>query len=79
MNAHFIHQGADKPVNGFFIGTSPELEIALYTVCFITRADNDCLLKLANNDVVIVTYTFRYRSKNLIGTAYPQIPSNYVY
>lgn len=77
MRAHFNYQGVDKPVNGFFIGTSPELDIALYTLCFVTRADNDCLLKLANNDIIIKTQTFRYRSKNLIGTAYPQIPSNW--
>lgn len=73
MKLHFNQQGVDKPVDTMFVGTSPELEMALYTVCFVTRADNDCKLKLANEDVEIVTHTFRYRSKNLIGSAYPQI------
>lgn len=73
MKLHFNQQGVDKPVNSMFIGTSPELEMALYTLCFVTRADNDCNLKLANQDVNIVTHTFRYRSKNMIGSAYPQI------
>lgn len=70
---HFTQQGVDKPVNSMFIGTSPELEMALYTLCFVTRADSECNLKLANNDVSIMTHTFRYRSKNLIGSGYPQI------
>lgn len=73
MKLHFNQQGVDKPVDTMFIGTSPELEMALYTLCFVTRADNDCKLKLANEDLEIITHTFRYRSKNLIGSAYPQI------
>ncbi|CAB3240813.1 unnamed protein product [Arctia plantaginis] len=73
LKFHFNQQGLDKPVNGMFIGTSPELELALYTLCFITRVDNDCNLKLGNKDVNIVTYNYRYRSKNLVGTAFPQI------
>ena len=73
MKFHFNQQGVDKPVNTIFLGTSPELEMALYTLCYVTRVDNDCKLKLANKDVSIVSYNFRYRSKNMIGSAYPQI------
>lgn len=70
---HFNQQGVDKPVGTMFIGTSPELEMSLYTLCYVTRVDTDCKLKLGNNEVDIVTYNFRYRSKNYIGSAYPQI------
>ncbi|CAH0592606.1 unnamed protein product [Chrysodeixis includens] len=73
LKFHFNQQGVDKPVNSIFIGTSPELEMALYTLCFVTRADKECKLKLANKDVNIVTYNFRYRSKNLIGSAFAEI------
>lgn len=73
MKLHFDQQGVDKPVDSMFIGTSPELEMALYTLCFVTRSDKDCTLKLGGKNVDIVTHTFRYRSKNLIGSAYPQI------
>lgn len=79
VKLHFMQQGIDKPVNSMIIGTSPEMDIALYTLCFVTRADQDCKLKLANNEIQIITHTFRYRSKNLIGSAYPQIPSNWSY
>ncbi|XP_045528271.1 uridylate-specific endoribonuclease D [Pieris brassicae] len=73
LKMHFNQQGVDKPVGTMFIGTSPELEMSLYTLCYVTRVDNDCKLKLGNNEVDIVTYNFRYRSKNYIGSAYPQI------
>lgn len=73
LKLHFTQQGVDKPVDSMFIGTSPELEIALYTLCFVTRTDNDCYLKLAGKDVNIITHSYRYRSKNFIGSAYPQI------
>ncbi|XP_050346584.1 endoribonuclease CG2145-like [Nymphalis io] len=73
LKMHFNQQGVDKPVDSMFIGTSPELEMALYTLCFVTRADKDCKLKLGTKDVEIVTHNFRYRSKNYIGSAYPQI------
>ncbi|XP_014367041.2 endoribonuclease CG2145-like isoform X1 [Papilio machaon] len=73
IKLHFNQQGVDKPVDSMFIGTSPELEIALYTLCFVTREGDDCRLKLANKDVNILTHNFRYRSKNYIGSAFPQI------
>ncbi|XP_028156226.1 poly(U)-specific endoribonuclease homolog [Ostrinia furnacalis] len=73
IKLHFNQQGVDKPVDSLFIGTSPELEMALYTVCFLTRVDDDCNVKLAGKDVKVMTHNFRYRSKNYIGSAYPQI------
>ncbi|CAH2050504.1 unnamed protein product, partial [Iphiclides podalirius] len=73
VKLHFNQQGVDKPVDSMFIGTSPELEIALYTLCFVTRVGEDCPLKLGNKDVNIITHNFRYRSKNYIGSAFPQI------
>lgn len=56
-----------------FVGTSPELEVALYTVCFEVRPDKDCPISLGGNKLLIRTHTFRYRGKNLIGSAFPEI------
>uniref|UniRef100_A0A6P7F710 Poly(U)-specific endoribonuclease homolog isoform X1 n=1 Tax=Diabrotica virgifera virgifera TaxID=50390 RepID=A0A6P7F710_DIAVI len=70
---HFTLNGVDKPVNSMFIGTSPELEMALYSTCFLLRPDRVCPLKLNGNRFIIRTYTFRYRGKNLIGSAFPEI------
>ncbi|XP_055606628.1 endoribonuclease CG2145-like [Uranotaenia lowii] len=60
-----------KPSNSLFIATSPELEFALYTVCFQLRADTECPLAYNGKKFTIKTFTFRYRGKNLIGGAWP--------
>lgn len=60
-----------KPSNSLFVGTSPELEIALYTVCFQMRPDTECPLAFNGKKFAIKTFTFRYRGKNLIGGAWP--------
>ncbi|XP_065077283.1 endoribonuclease CG2145-like [Ochlerotatus camptorhynchus] len=61
----------NKPSNSLFIGTSPELEIALYTVCFQMRPDTECPLVFNGKKFTLKTFTFRYRGKNLIGGAWP--------
>lgn len=73
LKYHFTFHDIDKPVGSMFIGTSPELEIALYSVCFLLRADKICPLKMNGNKFIIRTYTYRYRSKNMIGSAFPEI------
>ncbi|XP_017045856.1 poly(U)-specific endoribonuclease homolog [Drosophila ficusphila] len=73
IKIRFSHQGINKPVNSLFVGTSPELELALYTVCFQLRPDRTCPVSLGNSRFGIVTYSWRYRGKNLIGSAYPEI------
>jgi len=69
----FTLNGLNKPTNSLFIGTSPELELALYTVCFELRADEDCRLGYGGKTFNIVTHSFKYRGKNHIGSAYPEI------
>lgn len=73
MKVRFTHNGLNKPVNTLFVGTSPELELALYTVCFKLRPDRTCPVSLGNNKFGVVTYSWRYRGKSLIGSAYPEI------
>ncbi|XP_017467938.1 PREDICTED: poly(U)-specific endoribonuclease homolog [Rhagoletis zephyria] len=73
LKVRFTHNGVTKPVNGVFAGTSPELELALYTVCFQLRPDRSCPVSLGNQRLGIVTYTWRYRGKHLIGSAFPEI------
>lgn len=69
----FTFDNLPKPVNGMFIGSSPELEIALYTLCFEMFPDKECLLAADGNQFKIRTYTFRYRGKSVIGSAYPEV------
>lgn len=55
-----------------FIGTPPEFDIALYTVCFEVNK-SECHVSLDGNKFVIRTYPFKYRGKRLIGSAFPEI------
>ncbi|XP_011871952.1 PREDICTED: poly(U)-specific endoribonuclease homolog [Vollenhovia emeryi] len=73
VKMHAKFNGYDKPIVSVFIGTSPELEMALYTVCFYARPDGNCPVSLGGTKFNIITHKFRYRGKDLIGTAYPDI------
>ncbi|KAK0098906.1 hypothetical protein PV326_000067 [Microctonus aethiopoides] len=73
IKLHAKFNGIDKPVTSMFIGTSPELEMALYTVCFFVRPDQTCPVQLGGSKFNIVTHKFRYRNKDLVGSAYPEI------
>ncbi|XP_015122473.1 basic proline-rich protein [Diachasma alloeum] len=48
------------------IGTSPELEMALYTVCFYARPNDICPVSLGGTQFYIYTHSFRYFGKDLI-------------
>jgi poly(U)-specific endoribonuclease len=62
-----------KPTNSLFIGTSPELELALYTICFTLRPDKNCFLSSDGQRFLINTHTWTYKGKNLVGSAFPEI------
>lgn len=70
---HFTFNGLDKPVGSMFIGTSPEFEMALYTTCFLLRPDGICPMKLGGNKFIIRTFSYRYKRKQMIGSAFPEI------
>ncbi|XP_045479373.1 endoribonuclease CG2145-like [Harmonia axyridis] len=73
LKFNFDFHGINKPVGSMFIGTSPEFEMALYSTCFILRADRVCPSKLGGKRLVIRTYSFMYNGKKLIGSAFPEI------
>ncbi|XP_046401968.1 endoribonuclease CG2145-like [Ischnura elegans] len=60
-----------KPIGSIFVGTSPEFEMALYTVCFLARPNRTCPIKLNGLPVIIQTHQREYNGKVYIGTAYP--------
>lgn len=67
--------GVQKSFNGFFVGTSPELELSLYTVCFLTTPKNEvCEIQLGTAKLSIVSYVWEWKGKQLIATAYVQLP-----
>ena len=46
-----------KPTSSMLIGTSPELELALYTLCYKTRPNEECFVSLGGTKFTIYTGT----------------------
>lgn len=70
----FRWNNAIKGRHSIFLGTSPELEIALYTLCFVTRRDTDCTVEIAGKPQIIVTRTFKdYQNKRATRTLKGQL------
>lgn len=71
--------GIYKPFNTISIGSSPELDIALYTICFLARPDAFCPVQgPASSDrnsrvtrYRIQSFVQTYRGNKFIGSAFP--------
>ncbi|XP_078587177.1 uridylate-specific endoribonuclease D-like [Branchiostoma floridae x Branchiostoma japonicum] len=59
-----------KNLGGFFLGTSPEFDVAIYTLCFLTRPNGPCQFTMAGSQMRIITYSWLDRGRYL-ATAYP--------
>ncbi|XP_049737475.1 uridylate-specific endoribonuclease isoform X1 [Elephas maximus indicus] len=70
----FDWDGYYKEVGSAFIGSSPEFEFALYSLCFIARPGKVCQLSLGGYPLAIQTYTWNKSTygngKKYIATAY---------
>ncbi len=69
--AAFDWWDAYKSGASFFYGSSPEFELAAYTLCFKARSNSQCMLSMDGNDVTIQTYTNSNADFETVGTAYP--------
>ncbi|XP_070263898.1 uridylate-specific endoribonuclease [Myotis yumanensis] len=70
----FNWDGYYKEVGSAFIGSSPEFEFALYSLCFIARPGKTCQLSLGGYPLAIQTYSWDKSTygngKKYIATAY---------
>ncbi|KAB7498359.1 Poly(U)-specific endoribonuclease-like protein, partial [Armadillidium nasatum] len=73
LKMRFDWMNYTKPVGSMFVGTSPELEMALYTLCFYARQNAGCNLQMNNHRFRIKVYQQTYNGKKVIGSAYPEI------
>jgi len=71
IRLRFRWHRARKPVGGMFIGTSPELEMAVYTICFFAKPNSDCSVMMDGKTFNIKT--FDIHGKKIIGSAYPEV------
>ncbi|XP_033225966.1 poly(U)-specific endoribonuclease homolog [Belonocnema kinseyi] len=59
--------------SSFFIGTPPEVEIALDTVCFYVKPGKSCRIYTQGNTFTIQTYVKKSEGNNLVASAYPRL------
>ncbi|KAM4044854.1 uridylate-specific endoribonuclease D-like [Anomaloglossus baeobatrachus] len=66
-----------KTLGSFFIGSSPEFDIAMYTLCYVTRPDSLCTVQLGDASLKIQTYSWANSSygngKRYLASSYPNI------
>uniref|UniRef100_A0A914EL56 Endoribonuclease n=1 Tax=Acrobeloides nanus TaxID=290746 RepID=A0A914EL56_9BILA len=62
-----------KPMGGFFIGTSPAFDLAIYTVCALTQPGNStCTFSMDGTyDISITSYVQNCTVGTCLSTAYP--------
>ncbi|KAL3888700.1 hypothetical protein ACJMK2_001064 [Sinanodonta woodiana] len=65
--------GIKKTKASFFLGTSPEFDMAVYTICSLVHRDSLCKFTLQNQAVSIQTWDIAHKSGYQIGSAYPSI------
>ncbi|KAG7264407.1 hypothetical protein CRUP_014316 [Coryphaenoides rupestris] len=78
LGMQFLWDGYYKQVGSAIIGCSPEFDLALYSLCYITRPGRRCSLSLGGKELLIQTYTwdnsFYGDGKKFIGSAFPATP-----
>uniref|UniRef100_A0A3Q2QFF0 Uridylate-specific endoribonuclease n=1 Tax=Fundulus heteroclitus TaxID=8078 RepID=A0A3Q2QFF0_FUNHE len=74
LNLQFSWHGVVKPVGSAFIGTSPEFEMALFTVLFLinTERSTTALVNIDQCQMELVVI----RQGRCLGTAYPKLLSS---
>ena len=68
---NFYFRGAHKDISSIWIGKSPELQFALYTVCFLARQGEDCYITVEGGRVMYIqNFTMSGVSPTTIGTVF---------
>ena len=71
--AAFTWFGGSKSKGSFFLGTSPEFDIALYSICALVHPNSLCRFTLEGFQVAIQTWDIGHKTGGQIGSAYPSI------
>jgi len=67
---NFTYLTYNKPVSSMFIRTSPEVEVALYTLCLLTRVGTACPVRRSGVNLTMTVWDMTNLPKT-IGSAYP--------
>ncbi|XP_013996735.1 uridylate-specific endoribonuclease C isoform X1 [Salmo salar] len=74
LNLQFSWKGLVKPVGSSFIGVSPEFEVALFTILFLTSTDKVTTAVVKVDEYLLEVVV--YRQGRSIGTSYPKLLSS---
>ena len=69
LKLNFQMDGIVRPNATIFVGTMPELEMSLYTICFYARPNNACPVSLGGAKFNIYTHMFTYFGNDVIDLA----------
>lgn len=69
--AKFEWNGKMKTKGSFFIGVSPEFDMAIYTLCAMTHPNSICSFTIQGQTIQIQTWDINHKSGLQIGSAYP--------
>ncbi|GMH42742.1 hypothetical protein BSKO_10661 [Bryopsis sp. KO-2023] len=72
LSVQLFWKGEKKPVTSMFIGTSPEFEIALYSLYFLAGEEHN-MVDILNYDVDIRCHRIRSKYGDKISTCFPDI------
>uniref|UniRef100_UPI00398E5D13 uridylate-specific endoribonuclease A n=1 Tax=Pristiophorus japonicus TaxID=55135 RepID=UPI00398E5D13 len=74
----FNWNGYYKAVGSGIVGSSPEFDFAIFTLCFIAKPDKQCTVSLGGNTMNIQTYTWTKSTygngKKYVASAFPLTP-----
>lgn len=71
LTLNFEMDGLVQTNRTIFVGTMPELEMSLYTICFYARPNNACPVSLGGTKFVIYTHSFTHFGKEVIDLGFP--------
>ncbi len=72
LSVQFSWNGQLKDVSSMFIGTSPEFELALYTLCFLAGQEEN-FVQVGDYEVKIKVYRIKSKYGDKVGSAYPEV------
>jgi len=64
---------AQKCIGGGLVASTPELEMAVATVCFKTREGEDCKVSFDSQIITYKTFAMHHNGYDYINTAYPEL------
>ncbi|KAM9319915.1 uridylate-specific endoribonuclease C-like [Gastrophryne carolinensis] len=66
-----------KSIGSMFVGSSPEFDLAMFTLCYVTRPDSVCTVRMGGQTLKIQTYTWANSSygsgKRYVASSYPVV------